>query len=160
MIFMDFYEFYEFLINFMDFGEFQNRRNFWLWCPQTPILEPMESPDSQLSIGSRISVWGHHHRNLWKIRNPGLRFARNFWWWKLQKIAVCSRAFWMKIMTLIVIFKDFPKSETRIWGRHHQKLRWWYPNSMILVPMESWTIQGWKFGSKITKIMNIRFENS
>ena len=47
-----------FLINFIIFNEFywyfigfRNRHNFWWWCPQTLILELLESPESQLSNG-------------------------------------------------------------------------------------------------------------
>ena len=38
--------------------EFRNRHNFWWWYPQTLILQPMESWESQLSIGTKISESG------------------------------------------------------------------------------------------------------
>jgi hypothetical protein len=67
----------------MNFVEFRNRHNFWWWCPQTLIFEPMESPDSQLSIGTKISVWGHHHQKLWRFQIRASDFGNSL---KITKI--------------------------------------------------------------------------
>ena len=38
-----------------------------VWCPQTPILSPIERWESGLSIGKRMGVWGHQHLEIWAI---------------------------------------------------------------------------------------------
>ena len=47
---------------------FRNRHNFWWWCPLAKIRSPMESPDSQLSIGTNFVTFGHHRQKLWPNR--------------------------------------------------------------------------------------------
>ena len=42
--------------------------NFWWWCSNLIKLLPIESWESGLSIGERISVWGHHNQKLWPNR--------------------------------------------------------------------------------------------
>ena len=58
-----------------------NRNNFWWWCPQEFSFEPMESPDSQLSIGWRIVENWHNHQKLWWIPN----FYENLIFYKILK---------------------------------------------------------------------------
>ena len=43
----------------------QNRHNFWWWCPFSTSSSPIESPQSQLSIGEEIIENGPHHQKLW-----------------------------------------------------------------------------------------------
>ena len=42
--------------------------NFWWWCSNLIKLLPIENWESGLSIGERISVWGHHNQKLWPNR--------------------------------------------------------------------------------------------
>ena len=79
------------IIIFMIFNEFPksetriwNRHNFRWWCPQTLILEPTESPDSQFSIGTKIVQNGHHHPTLWRFRVAvsDFFFSTKVWIWQ------------------------------------------------------------------------------
>ena len=119
------------VFNFMQFSDFRNRHNFWWWCPQTLILQPMESPESQLSNGTKIIEFGYHHRNLWRFQIRVSDFGNPL---KIIKFVFSSKT---RVNILIfVIFNEFPKSGTRIRNRHN--FRWWCPQTLIFVSIKCW----------------------